>query len=93
MEVLNTAVELHLIVSAERTSCDLLCIPSGLFLSGKELISLWGIASTMTEENYSIVKCISSFSPVLYSCFDPEIQGVSPKLLCCFRVIDPGESG
>ena len=61
----------------------------------------------MTEENYCIVKYISSFAPARCACFDPEIGkprhkrqgwgwgwgGGPPKMLCYFRVIDPRESG
>ena len=75
----------------QQRECPAICPAhlSDCFLSGVELTPLWELgASTMTEENYCIVKCIGSFSPALDSCFDPEIgkprhkslrRGWSPK--------------
>lgn len=88
-EVLNTSVESTWFY--QQRECPAICPAhlSDCFLSGVELTPLWELgASTMTEENYGIVKRIGSCSPAPDSCFDPEIgkprrkslgRGFSPK--------------
>ena len=94
----------HLILSAEGMSCYLPCALIRLFSQWSGACPSVGIGSVYNDRReLLIVKCIGSFSPAPDSCFDPEIGkprhkidwggGGPPKMLSCFRVKYPRESG